>query len=580
MAKSTKKVQDEAAPVAQDARFEMVHITMIEPDPNQPRKHIDEDKLAELRESIRTRGVLQPILVRPHESNVGYMVVCGERRYTAFKQLWQTDTTQCLIPCIVREMTDAEALELQIIENLHRNDITPIEEALAYKQVMTSGNVTAEALADKIGKTKKYIHQRLSLLNLIQELQYMVDGGDLTIGKALKLARVPEALQRELLDTDQLDDIEYVLRNEVNKLANASFDAADHNLLPGVGSCLSCPFNSGNKPMLFDDLSEPVCTNSSCFGKKHEAGRAAKLKQQLAARPGAIPVSAYKSKDVAALSQVLTADGLPDVEIVSFSSIIEAPEAPPATFEEYWEEDHWNEELSEADPEEIEKAKKDYAKLLEDHEKEVQEFNERLADPSTKVGVSAFGSSAGQLVIIDENSQSSSSNGYSPEPRFALSQKRNRLALQINDAIKKESLNRISQYEPVLSREALVCSLLFSNLYDELKVDAINKFNLLNATISTEELHELECYHGEDLMKAITKLSINQWAKVCAEYFIQARTYNTSGLGSLTGHTMRLVAADCGIDVERLVGEMQEKFDEENKDLIAQCEALPQSETE
>lgn len=578
MAKSTKKVQEEATPVAQDARFEMVHITMIEPDPNQPRKHIDEDKLAELRESIRTRGVLQPILVRPHKSNVGYMVVCGERRYTAFKQLWQSDTTQFLIPCIIREMTDAEALELQIIENLHRNDITPIEEALAYKQVMTSGNVTADALADKIGKTKKYIHQRLSLLNLIQELQYMVDGGDLTIGKALKLARMPEALQRELLDTDQLDDIEYVLRNEANKLANASFDTADPNLLPGVGSCLSCPLNSGNKPMLFDDLSEPVCTNSKCFTQKNEASKLSKLKQQLAARPGAVPVSFYRSNDTAAISQSLTADGLPGVEIVSFSSIIEAPEAPPATFEEYWDDEYY-EELSEANHEEIENAKKDYAKLLEDHEKEVQEFNERLSDPATKVGVKAFGSD-GQLVIIDENSESSNSSGNFYKPSVLLENKKRSLALDITKSLNKKAAKRISNYVPTNSGGAVVAFLLFSCLTTEQKVEAINKYHLIEGGISAEELLRLEKEDGEKLMRSIMYLSINDWAAIVVEYFVNTRFYSTHLVDSLMTHTMKLVATDCDVPWALMIQEMQEKFDEENKDLIAQCAALEQSETE
>jgi ParB family chromosome partitioning protein len=158
----------------------------IEPNKDQPRKHFSEEALAELADSIRTHGVLQPLLVRPLP-NGRYQLIAGERRWRASRMAGLTE-----LPVVIREMTDAEAMQLALIENLQREDLNPVEEAMGYRQLMDSCGMTQERVAAAVGKSRPAIANALRLLNLPQPVLSMVQDGELTAGHAKALLSLEE----------------------------------------------------------------------------------------------------------------------------------------------------------------------------------------------------------------------------------------------------------------------------------------------------------------------------------------------------------------------------------------------------
>lgn len=162
----------------------VLSISEIVRNQNQPRKTFDEDKLAELADSIRQNGVLQPILVR--RKGQKYEIVAGERRYQASKLAGLKE-----IPAVVREIDDDKVFQLALIENLQRSDLSPIEEAKGYKQLLTSRSLTQEELAKILSKSRSAIANTLRLMDLPVEVQHMMEQGLLTAGHARAILAVP-----------------------------------------------------------------------------------------------------------------------------------------------------------------------------------------------------------------------------------------------------------------------------------------------------------------------------------------------------------------------------------------------------
>ena len=159
-------------------------ITSIVRNPDQPRKSFDETQLSELSDSIKQNGVLQPILVRKKGDK--YEIVAGERRYQASKLAGMKE-----IPAIVREIDDAEVFQLALIENLQRSDLTPIEEARGYRQLLDTKGLTQEGLAKILSKSRSAIANTLRLMDLPQEVQDMMEEGQITAGHARAILAVP-----------------------------------------------------------------------------------------------------------------------------------------------------------------------------------------------------------------------------------------------------------------------------------------------------------------------------------------------------------------------------------------------------
>ena len=165
----------------------MIEISRIAPHPEQPRRHFDEQALLELAESIRTRGIIQPIIVRP-VSGDRYQIVAGERRWRAAQkaQLHQ-------IPAIVREFSEAETLEIALVENIQREDLNAIEEAEAYQRLASEFGHSHEEIASFVGKSRSHVANLVRLLGLPDPVRAAVADGRLSMGHARALINAPNA---------------------------------------------------------------------------------------------------------------------------------------------------------------------------------------------------------------------------------------------------------------------------------------------------------------------------------------------------------------------------------------------------
>lgn len=266
-----------------DTRYRShVSILDIEASPTNPRKHFDEDALNELASNIKTHGVITPILLRtaPAGRQMGYEIISGERRWRAAQIAGLKS-----IPAIIRDdLSDAEILELQIIENLQRADLHPIEEAEGYGLMMREHGYTADALAEKIGKSRSYIFGRMKLLDLDDNGRRLFRGGLLTPSTALLIARIPtHALQAKAIEDITRKDYRgevmsfrtaasHIQNRYMTRLDNAPFPIDAPDLIATAGGCTACPKRTGNTPDLFDDIeSENVCTDPDCFAAKRMA---------------------------------------------------------------------------------------------------------------------------------------------------------------------------------------------------------------------------------------------------------------------------------------------------------------------
>jgi ParB family chromosome partitioning protein len=176
-----------APPTGQgDAGPRAIPIDLIQRNPGQPRRHFDEDELNELAHSIRTHGVLQPILVRPIAGGK-YEIVAGERRWRAAQRAGLH-----AIPAVIRELGEQDVLEIAIVENVQRSDLNPIEEAQGFQALIEKFGRTQQEIADAVGKSRPHIANMLRLLALPNDLQEMVRDGRLSTGHARAILTAPD----------------------------------------------------------------------------------------------------------------------------------------------------------------------------------------------------------------------------------------------------------------------------------------------------------------------------------------------------------------------------------------------------
>lgn len=234
-----------------------------------PRKDFREETLLELSESIRQSGVLQPICVRPKDE--GFEIVYGERRYWAAAMAGLK-----YIPALIRELTDAEAEDAAITENLQREDVKPREEAAAYNKAIQSGRHTIESLAGKFGKSEAYIRSRLKLCELIGALAEMLDKEEISVGVATEIAKYPAEIQQQVFDEHFAEGcysswtnvrVKEIARRlyerYMTKLESYNFDKTE---------CLSCQHNTANQVLFRDECSGGCagCQNRECMIRKNE----------------------------------------------------------------------------------------------------------------------------------------------------------------------------------------------------------------------------------------------------------------------------------------------------------------------
>lgn len=177
--------EDAAPSFESDTKTESLTLSEIEPDAGQPRKSFDEETLAELATSISEHGLLQPIAVRPKPAG-GYIIVAGERRWRAARMAGLTE-----VPVIVKDVTDEQAMELALVENLQREDLDPVEEASGIKELMTRCSLTQEQAAQKLGKSRSALANSLRLLTLPESALELLKSGFITAGHAKVILGLP-----------------------------------------------------------------------------------------------------------------------------------------------------------------------------------------------------------------------------------------------------------------------------------------------------------------------------------------------------------------------------------------------------
>jgi ParB family transcriptional regulator, chromosome partitioning protein len=297
----------EATKVTQEYRN--IPIGQLKESSTNPRKRFDDAELAELAESIRSKGVLLPLLVRP--SNGHYEIVAGERRYRASK------LAGCgIVPATVRDLTDEERLEIRLIENLQRTDLHPFEEAQGFRALLDkeAAKYTIEKIAAKTGKPASFIARRLKLLDLIQPAADAFLAGQIGVEHALLIAKLASGAQEDALrhcfdgyygaDEKQRSVVPvsrleaWIAHNVYLRLRSVPFSKDDETLLPTAGSCTSCPKRTGFSTLLFSEVREDSCADASCFNRKLDAHIALRI----AAMPNLVHISDnYQTSDASSV---------------------------------------------------------------------------------------------------------------------------------------------------------------------------------------------------------------------------------------------------------------------------------------
>ena len=269
------------------------------------RKRFDEVKLQKLAANIKEVGIIQPILIRPvtptAEAPEPFEIVAGERR-------WRAAGIAALdvVSTITRNLTDSQAREIQILENLQREDPHPMEEAEGFQELMLQAGYTADQLVVKLEVSRSYIYARLKLCALTTEVREKFLDDVISASTALLIARVPvPALQIKALAEISAPDqrtgepmsyraaLQHIQTRYMVDLTRALFKLSDAALLPLAGACTKCPKKTGNQPDVFTDIkSADVCTDPACYAEKRQAHDALAI---AAASQGGVPV--YEGED-------------------------------------------------------------------------------------------------------------------------------------------------------------------------------------------------------------------------------------------------------------------------------------------
>jgi ParB family chromosome partitioning protein len=288
--------------------YRNVSLALLTESKTNPRRIFEDAALKELTESIRTQGVLSPLLVRPLAEN-GFEIVAGARRYRA-AQMAEAAT----VPVRIVNLNDAEALEAQLVENLIRADVHPMEEAQGFKALLDLEEPTysVDQIAAKTGKSPAFVAARLKLVDLVPVAVEAFYRDEIGVGHALLLAKLPANQQEQALAACFREDWSgssdrkakrillpvrnlqfWIEQNVLLLLKDAPFDKRDPHLVAIAGSCVDCPKRTGHNKLLFSDLGkQDACTDPSCY----QAKVGAHVAKQIAAKPELVQISTAYGK--------------------------------------------------------------------------------------------------------------------------------------------------------------------------------------------------------------------------------------------------------------------------------------------
>lgn len=263
-----------------DQAMQLIELSKIKPSKTNPRKNFSKRLMDELIQSVSQHGVLMPVLLRPIGEDGEFELVAGERRFRAAKAAGLET-----IPATVRKMYDRTALEFQVIENLQREDLHPLEEAAGYEAILKNfGTASVEDIAIKVGKSKAYVYGRMKLCELVETVREAFFQNKITPSIALLIARLPSSVQESAADhiskyAPTYDEAHnYIINTYMLMLSQAPFSTKDAGLCPDAGACTTCKKRSGNQSELFSDVGKDMCLDPSCFAEKKQASWLKKAK--------------------------------------------------------------------------------------------------------------------------------------------------------------------------------------------------------------------------------------------------------------------------------------------------------------
>jgi ParB family chromosome partitioning protein len=237
----------------------IVNITLVEPNREQPRKNFDEDALEELAESIKQFGLLQPILVQDRKTY--YEIIAGERRWRAAKKAGLKE-----VPVIIKNLTEQEIVEISLIENIQREDLNPIEEAQAYKKLLTEFNLKQDEVADRVSKSRTAVTNSMRLLKLCDEVQQMVINDMISTGHARALIGIEDKEQQYAIAQRIFD--EKLSVREVEKLVKDMGKPAKEKKAAERDTSLDVIYQD-----IEEKLKQKLSTKVSVTGKGNGAGK-------------------------------------------------------------------------------------------------------------------------------------------------------------------------------------------------------------------------------------------------------------------------------------------------------------------
>lgn len=380
------------------AEMPMIKLSQITLSSTNPRKTFDEEAIEELAESIKEKGVITPVLVRPLGKNT-YELVCGERRYRASTLVKDAPTVDGKIPAYIREMSDEEALELQITENLQRKDVHPMEEAVGFLSLLESGR-DAQEIAHRVGKSVHFVNQRLKLNSLNGGWQRVFYHNKMSLTDALKVAMLTPEQQEEVYNDEGLADSDLRLIREVTisdwqfkkyrgELKDAPFPLDATDIIKNAGACTNCRHNSAAGNLFPEQADRPICYKLSCFQAKSDKIYGVNL-QEAIDDPEIILVHGYRHNQ--AKVDKLAGKGHEILAPQNFEMV----DTPVFAWDDY--EDFFDNNSHDYETEED--LKKAWAKELEDFNNELTEYNQKVATAQYHRAFVVEGDERGRFIYI------------------------------------------------------------------------------------------------------------------------------------------------------------------------------------
>ncbi len=470
----------------------------IQPNSYNPRKNFDETSLAELAESIRQQGVLQPIGVRPLAEADRFEIIFGERRYRASIMAELVE-----IPAVILEVSDDTAEEMAVTENLQRKDVTPIEEANAYHKLIESGRHDVQSLAVQFGKNENYIRTRLKFVSLIPEIADLLEKDELTISVASEICRYGEDIQRDVYEkhlngngynswrgmkaSDVARNIE---RDYTTDLDRYAFDKT---------LCLSCPHNTNNM-MLFCEGGCGNCANRTCLAEMNASYLTEKAVQLMEQHP-AVSLCHQEYNYNQAVVERLTAMGYEVETIKAYATAYpEQPEAP--------------EKKDYDTTEEYEMAFKEYEEDMDDYTEECEEI--RTQSEAGEITL-YFRIENNNITLCHVKNTTTATNGttekpISPVEKLEMQDKRNKeIALEktIEDTKKQIMEVDVTEAKFGADEDKMIYFFLLSSLRRE---------NFSAVGVETENTHHY--LTDEEKMNIIANLTAKEKAIIRRDFLI------------------------------------------------------------